>query len=74
MQGIEPEQIVINGMVAHKPSKQIFPSVHRGHGPDAEAVIVSINNGALELVDLASADHSSMSVGPVPTSATLEFG
>ncbi len=72
--GVEPEQVVINDMVVHKPSKQIFLSVHRGHGPDAEAVIVSVNNGALELVDLATADHSSMSVGPVPTSATLEFG
>lgn len=72
--GVEPEQVVINDMVVHKPSKQIFLSVHRGHGPDAEAVILSVNNGALELVDLAAADHSSMSVGPVPTSATLEFG
>jgi len=72
--GVEPEQVVINDMVVHKPSKQIFLSVHRGHGPDAEAVIVSVNNGALGLVDLAAADHSSMSVGPVPTSATLEFG
>jgi len=61
-------------MVVHKPSKQIFLSVHRGYGPDAEAVIVSVNNGALGLVDLAAADHSSMSVGPVPTTATLEFG
>lgn len=72
--GVEPGQVVINDMVVHKPSKQVFLSVHRGHGPDAEAVIVSVNNGALELVDLAAADHSSMSVGPVPTSATLEFG
>lgn len=72
--GVEPEQVVINDMVVHKPSKQIFLSVHRGHGPDAEAVILSVNNGALDLVDLAAADHSSMSVGPVPTAATLEFG
>jgi hypothetical protein len=72
--GVEPEQVVINDMVVHKPSKQIFLSVHRGHGPYAEAVIVSVNNGALDLVDLGAADHSSMSVGPVPTSATLEFG
>ncbi len=72
--GVEPEQVVINDMVVHKPSKQIFLSVHRGHGPDAEPVIMSVNNGALELVNLAAADHSSISVGPVPTSATLEFG
>lgn len=72
--GVEAADIAINDMVVHKPTKQIFLSVHRGHGPDAEAVVIAVNNGALELVDLASADHSSMSVGPVPTAETLEFG
>ena len=72
--GVAPEEVVINDMVVHKPSKQVFLSVHRGEGPDAEAVIVAVNQGALELVDLAAADHSSMSVGPVPTAETLEFG
>lgn len=74
MLGVNAEDIMINDMVVHKPSKQIFLSVHRGHGPDAEAVIVSVNNGALDLVDLAAADHTSQSVGPVPTNATFEFG
>ncbi len=72
--GVEAADIAINDMVVHKPTKQIFLSVHRGHGPDAEAVVIAVNNGALELVDLASADHSSMSIGPVPTAETLEFG
>lgn len=72
--GVEAADIAINDMVVHKPTKQIFLSVHRGHGPDAEAVVIAVNNGALELVDLASADHSSMSVGPVPSAETLEFG
>lgn len=72
--GVEAADIAINDMVVHKPTKQIFLSVHRGHGPDAEAVVIAVNNGALELVDLAAADHSSMSVGPVPTAETLEFG
>ncbi|NNE89616.1 MAG: hypothetical protein HKN27_16225 [Silicimonas sp.] len=72
--GVAVEDVVINDMVVHKPSKQIFLSVHRGHGPDAEAVIVSVNNGSLDLVDLAAANHSSMGVGPVPTAETLEFG
>jgi hypothetical protein len=74
MLGVNAEDVVINDMVVHKPSKQIFLSVHRGHGPDAEAVIVSVNNGALNLVDLAAADHTSQSVGPVPTDASFEFG
>jgi hypothetical protein len=72
--GVEATDIAINDMVVHKPTRQIFLSVHRGHGPDAEAVVIAVNNGALELVDLASAEHSSMSVGPVPTAETLEFG
>ena len=72
--GVEAADIAINDMVVHKPTKQIFLSVHRGHGPEAEAVVMAVNNGALELVDLASADHTSMSVGPVPTAETLEFG
>ncbi|MEM9422960.1 MAG: hypothetical protein AAF986_10760, partial [Pseudomonadota bacterium] len=72
--GVKAEEIAINDMVVHKPSKQIFLSVHRGLGPDAEAAIISVNNGAVELVDLKNASHSSMSVGPVPTTETLEFG
>lgn len=72
--GVAPEEVVINDMVVHKASKQIFLSVHRGEGPEAEAMIVAVNQGALELVDLEAAEHSSMSVGPVPTAETLEFG
>lgn len=72
--GIEAADVVINDMVVHKPTKQILLSIHRGHGPDAEAVIIAVNNGALELIDLDAAEHTSMSVGPVPTSETLEFG
>lgn len=72
--GVEAHDVVINDMVVHRPSQQIFLSVHRGEGPDAEAVIISVNNGALELVDLTAAEHSSVSVGPVPTTETFEFG
>lgn len=72
--GVEPGEVAIKDMVVHKPSKQIFLSVHRGRGPDAEPLIVAVDKGDLLLVDLAAADHSSMSVGPVPTETTLEFG
>lgn len=72
--GVEAKDVVINDMVVHKPSKQVLMSVHRGNGPDAEAVIIAVNNGALELMDLSKAEHSSMSVGPIPTTETLEFG
>lgn len=72
--GVAPADVAINDMVVHRPTRQILLSVHRGHGPDAEAVVVAVNNGALELVDLAAAPHSSMAVGTIPNSATLEFG
>jgi hypothetical protein len=72
--GVAPADVAINDMVVHRPTRQILLSVHRGHGPDAEAVVIAVNNGSLELVDLAAVPHSSMSVGPVPDAATLEFG
>lgn len=72
--GVPPEEVVINDMVVHKPTKQIFLSVQRGHGPNAEAVIVKVDHGALEVVGLATAGHSAQSVGPVPSEDTLEFG
>ena len=53
--GVEPGDVVINDMVVHKPSKQIFLSVHRGRGPDAEALIVAVDKGELSVVDLAAA-------------------
>lgn len=72
--GVEAHDVVINDMVVHKPSKQVFLSVHRGEGPDAEAVIIAVDNGALELVDLTATAQTSMSVGPVPKTETFEFG
>ena len=72
--GVAAQDVVINDMVVHKPTKQVFLSVHRGHGPDAEAVIIAVNNGALELVDLSAMPHSSQSVGALPDAETLEFG
>ncbi len=72
--GVEAADVVINDMVVHKPSKQVFLSVHRGHGPEAEAVIVAVTQGNLDLVDLGFANHTSISVGPVPTTETFEFG
>lgn len=74
MLGVTSDEVVINDMAVHGPSKQIFLSVQRGHGPDAEAMIFQVNNGALNIVDLDAAAHSETSVGPVPSSETLEFG
>ncbi len=72
--GVPADQVTINDMAVHKPTGQIVMSVHRGLGPDAEPVLFKVNNGELELLDLSAAEHSEMSVGPVPTEETLEFG
>ncbi len=71
--GAAKEDITINDMVVHQPTKQIFLSVHRGRWPDAQVVILKVNQGKLEILNLAAAKHSSQSVGPVPTKETLEF-
>jgi hypothetical protein len=63
--GIDPVDVAINDMVVHRPSQQVYLSVHRGHGPDAEPLIVKVNKGKVEIVDLASAKHSFTDVGPV---------
>ena len=74
MLGVTPDDVVINDMVVHRPTKQIFLSVHRGRGPDAEALVMKVDHGSLELVDLDAAAHSQTGVGPVPSVETLEFG
>ncbi|CZF79045.1 hypothetical protein GCE9029_01223 [Grimontia celer] len=72
--GASPEDISINDMVVHQPSGEIYLSVHKGHGPKPKPVILKVDNGKLEKVNLKSAKHTSISVGPVPTKETLEFG
>ncbi|MBO9475703.1 hypothetical protein J7413_19360 [Shimia sp. R10_1] len=71
--GVPADQVEINDMVMHKPSKQIFLSVHRGLGPDAEALIVKVNQGKIELVDLTKANHSTQDLGALPANETIEF-
>lgn len=72
--GTNPENISINDMVIHRGSKQIFLSVHNGHGPDAKAYVLKVNNGNIEHVDLNNVKHSVQTVGPVPDGEALEFG
>lgn len=72
--GIDPYDLQINDMVVHRPSQQIYLSVQRGHGPDAEPVIVRVNKGKVEIVDLMQAKHSFIGIGELPTDDTLEFG
>lgn len=72
--GVDVDDIRINDLAVHKPSKQVFLSVHRGHGPNTVPVIVKVNKDQLEIVSLKDVKHSSISVGPVPVNEQLEFG
>jgi hypothetical protein len=72
--GAKVDEVRINDMVVHKPSKQVFLSVHRGHGPDTVPAILKVNKGQLEILSLKDVKHSSASVGPVPVNEKLEFG
>ena len=72
--GTTPDQIVINDMVVHQPEKEIFLSVERGRGPSAAAVIVKVNNGQLEVLNLDGLAHSKVSIANEPDKQTLEFG
>jgi len=73
--GTAPDQISINDLIVHQPTGQILMSVSRGLGPDAEPVIVKINKGKFELLDLDAIPHSSLAVENAPADdAKLEFG
>lgn len=74
MLGIPASEVMINDLAIHPPTKQMVLSVHRGTGPDAEPLLFKVDDGELELLDLAAADHSSIDVGTVDPESTLEFG
>ena len=68
------DNIVINDMVVHQPSEQIFLSVERGRGVEPIPAIVKVNHGKLELLDLASIPHSQVAIANEPDrKAMLEF-
>ncbi|MDB5552134.1 MAG: hypothetical protein JWL86_2118 [Rhizobium sp.] len=72
--GTTYDKIVVNDMVIHQPSQQIFLSVERGRGPDAIPAIVKVNHGRLEILDLASLVQSKIDIPNEPDEqAMLEF-
>ena len=72
--GIDPSEVLINDLVVHPPTKQLVLSVHRGTGPDAEALLFKVDQGELEQLDLEAAEHTAIDVGTVDPDASLEFG
>lgn len=74
MFGTTYDKIVVNDMVVHQSTQQIFISVERGRGTDAVPAIVKVNNGQLEVLDLATVPHSQVGIPNEPDEkAMLEF-
>jgi hypothetical protein len=72
--GTTYDKIVVNDMVVHQPTEQIFLSVERGRGPDALPAIVKVNHGELEVLELDSIPHSEVGIPNEPDQkAMLEF-
>jgi hypothetical protein len=72
--GTTYDRIVINDMVVHQPSQQIFISVERGRSTDALPAIVKVNHGELEIVDLGAIARSQVAIPNEPDpQAMLEF-
>jgi hypothetical protein len=72
--GTTYDKIVVNDMVVHELTQQIFLSVERGRGVDAVPAIVKINQGKLEVLDLDRLSHSKVTIPNEPdTKAMLEF-
>jgi hypothetical protein len=72
--GTTYDKVVINDMVVHQASQQIFISVQRGRGPDALPAIIKINHGKLEVLELDGIPHSQVAIPNEPDEkAMLEF-
>ena len=72
--GTTYDNVVINDMVVHQPTQQIFLSVERGRGADVMPAIVKVNRGRLELLKLDGIPHSKVSIPDEPNeTARLEF-
>ena len=74
MLGTTVDRIVINDMVVHQASQQIFISVERGRSTDAVPAIVKLNHGELDILDLGQIPHTQVAIPNLPApQAMLEF-
>jgi hypothetical protein len=72
--GTTYDKIVINDMAVHQPSQQIFISVERGRSADAIPVIVKVDHGQLEILELNDIPHAQVAIPDEPApAAMLEF-
>jgi hypothetical protein len=74
LMGTSYDNVVINDLVVHQPTKQILLSVERGRGPAVIPAIVKVNHGRLELLKLDGVPHTKVSIPNEPDdNARLEF-
>jgi hypothetical protein len=72
--GTTYDKIVVNDLVVHQPTQQIFLSVERGRGPHVAPAIVKVNHGKLEVLELDRIPHSRVAIPNEPDEkAMLEF-
>jgi len=72
--GTTYDKIVVNDMVVHQATHQIFISIERGRGTDAVPAIVKVNHGKLEVLELDKIPHSQIAIPNEPDEkAMLEF-
>ncbi len=65
--GTTARDILINDLAVHPTSKNVYLSVSRGRGDDAEPVIVRVDGEAtLSLVELAEARHTKATIANAP--------
>lgn len=71
--GAAPDQILINDVIVNPASKNVYLSVAKGKGPDAEAHILRTDaSGKITKVDLSNAKHSMVSLPDAPDASAKD--
>ena len=74
MMAAPASQITVNDVTVHEVSGQIFFSGHRGLGPDAAPFVASVDQGELQILDLAALQTSAHALEAPVGDTNLEFG
>lgn len=65
--GTSPDQVLISDVVVNPASRNVYMSVSRGKGADAQAVILTVNaKGKIDLFDLSNVSYSEAVIPNAP--------
>lgn len=65
--GVPSSDFIVNDMVVHRPSQNVFFSVTRGLGEQSQTLIISMNTqGRLESLDLSGVEYSKFEISDAP--------